>query len=653
MAKTKGKAKTAASSVSSKAETVSGNVTVDESAPSESVEIEAAETARILDQYEEAEKKEETDDDPDSEGVEESEESEDAVDGINLDESEGADEDGRDEFEEVGEPEESEDSLDASEDGNIIEETSDALEKHDEGDKEEEIKEDAKAEPVGTDLPECEKVEERGVIGEVKDNGKGENLPHKKAKTKKKVAPETMDICKKSEEGDKVEKTKEDGKIEPVGTDVPEGEKARERDATGEVKDNDKGENVPRKRAKRIRRRKKTAAKAAASNTAASNEANKSSEAAKQGTPAAAKKADGMGLIFMCNAKTRKDCFHYKVFGLPASKKEMVAKVYQGMRLFLFDVDLKLLYGIYRAASPGGYDIEPKAFKSAFPSQVRFAVLKDCLPLPEEKFKAAIKENYYGRNKFNCELSSEQVKNLCKLFRSTGQTSGQKRQDEAVRTEQEPSSSSRGRKRSRQDGEIIRAEQKQSSASAGRKRSRREGEVLRSERERPSFSRGHKRDHRERERRGDRYPYGRREAYISPPPRSLALPPRQAPLPYEYARPVDDYYYRRDPSLHDRRDNRIVHLETRSREPLEYRNPYSTYREPPSREATYRELPSREAIYREPPLREAIYREPLLREDVYREPLSREPVYREPVYTVAVNPASLTSAYDAPTYYRY
>ena len=36
-------------------------------------------------------------------------------------------------------------------------------------------------------------------------------------------------------------------------------------------------------------------------------------------------------------------------------------------------------------------------------------MLKECLPLPEEKFKAAIKGNYYARNKFNCELSSEQV----------------------------------------------------------------------------------------------------------------------------------------------------------------------------------------------------------------------------------------------------
>ncbi|KAK9127089.1 hypothetical protein Syun_015886 [Stephania yunnanensis] len=129
------------------------------------------------------------------------------------------------------------------------------------------------------------------------------------------------------------------------------------------------------------------------------------------------KKADStMGMIFMCNSRTKRDCFHYNVLGMPSNKKEMVAKIYKGMRLFVFDIDLRLLYGIYKAAGPGGFKIEPKAFQSAFPSQVRFTVLEDCLPLPEEKFKAVIKDNYYGKKKFDCQLKPEQVKNLCKLF---------------------------------------------------------------------------------------------------------------------------------------------------------------------------------------------------------------------------------------------
>ncbi|XP_021863661.2 uncharacterized protein [Spinacia oleracea] len=128
------------------------------------------------------------------------------------------------------------------------------------------------------------------------------------------------------------------------------------------------------------------------------------------------KRIDSMGMIFMCSSETKKDCYQYKILGLPAGKKDMVSKIYQGMRLFLFDIDLRMLYGIYKAAAPGGYNIEPRAFKSQYPSQVRFAVLEDCVPLAEERFKNVLKDNYYTKNKFDCQLNSKQVKNLCKLF---------------------------------------------------------------------------------------------------------------------------------------------------------------------------------------------------------------------------------------------
>ncbi|XP_071742342.1 uncharacterized protein [Rutidosis leptorrhynchoides] len=128
------------------------------------------------------------------------------------------------------------------------------------------------------------------------------------------------------------------------------------------------------------------------------------------------KRVESMGMVFMCTSKTKSDCFRYKVLGLPGNKKDQVAKIYKGMRLFLFDVDLRLMYGIFKAAGPGGYNLEPKAFKADFPSQVRFTVLDDCLPLAEENFKGALKENYYSRNKFEGLLKADQVKNLCKLF---------------------------------------------------------------------------------------------------------------------------------------------------------------------------------------------------------------------------------------------
>ena len=78
------------------------------------------------------------------------------------------------------------------------------------------------------------------------------------------------------------------------------------------------------------------------------------------------------GLIFMCSSSTKMDCFKYRIFGLPEGKKNRVEQVKKGMRLFLFDSDLRLLYGIYTAASRGAYQWQRDAFGGAFPWQVPF-----------------------------------------------------------------------------------------------------------------------------------------------------------------------------------------------------------------------------------------------------------------------------------------
>jgi len=83
----------------------------------------------------------------------------------------------------------------------------------------------------------------------------------------------------------------------------------------------------------------------------------------------------------MCGRNTKHACYRFRVFGLPSNKQERIEKIKSGAKLFLFDFEVKLLYGVYEATSTGIINLEPLAFGGKFPAQVnQFAVsyLKFC-----------------------------------------------------------------------------------------------------------------------------------------------------------------------------------------------------------------------------------------------------------------------------------
>ncbi|KAI3667679.1 hypothetical protein L6452_42748 [Arctium lappa] len=375
----------------------------------------------------------------------------------------------------------------------------------------------------------------------------------------------------------------------------------------------------------------------------------------------ASKRVESMGMVFMCSSKTKTDCFRYKILGLPANKKDQVAKIYKGMRLFLFDVDLRLMYGIFKAAGPGGYNIEPKAFKSEFPSQVRFTLLEDCLPVAEEKFRDVLKENYYTRNKFEGLLKAEQVKKLCKLFVGTGK--GGPRPRTAIKPHRTGPVETRETRRIRPDESRRNRAADDAQASRDRKkRKRRPREEERHPRSPPGREKRRYTDYKRSPILYDREPPVPR--YLPPlPPHSVSSPVR----PYSYERPLDLHPY-----IHDRvpepRTYRVVDVEPRhhneilsrdldrtrdwDRDRDRDRDPYYVY----SREAPV----YREPIYNAPPpeyhLVSREYHHPVVHQPEYRFPeVSRVPSYRDvgPVADYRSSAATQPEYRSHRTHYRY
>lgn len=133
------------------------------------------------------------------------------------------------------------------------------------------------------------------------------------------------------------------------------------------------------------------------------------------------------GFIFVCSKSTIPD-LDRGIFGLPGYYYEdSVRNIQKGMPLFLFDYSNRRLYGVFEAASDGGYNIDPFAWESndhpkrrhantisKYPAQVRVSIRAERPALEEERFRSILE--YVEGSRFRLELTALQVQQLLCLF---------------------------------------------------------------------------------------------------------------------------------------------------------------------------------------------------------------------------------------------
>jgi len=127
------------------------------------------------------------------------------------------------------------------------------------------------------------------------------------------------------------------------------------------------------------------------------------------------------GYVFLCNNRTEKECLERKLFGLPKSEWNRVSQVKEGDILFLLNYQNNRLHGIFEAVSDGKMDIEPYAFDSYFPAQVRVRRKIRCTSLDEVALLPLIKRDWIKVSRrgvllFPDRLGPKFIDELCRLF---------------------------------------------------------------------------------------------------------------------------------------------------------------------------------------------------------------------------------------------
>jgi len=108
------------------------------------------------------------------------------------------------------------------------------------------------------------------------------------------------------------------------------------------------------------------------------------------------------GFIFACTKKTEAECFEKLLFGTERVYGPIVIRIRKGDLLFLNNLNTNTLYGVFKAVSDGGFNIQPEAWNGKYPYQVKVEILGEKIALKNAKkilSKFKIKRNtpLFGR----------------------------------------------------------------------------------------------------------------------------------------------------------------------------------------------------------------------------------------------------------------
>lgn len=81
------------------------------------------------------------------------------------------------------------------------------------------------------------------------------------------------------------------------------------------------------------------------------------------------------GFLFASTNKTQRECFERSLFGTERFYGPIVIRIRKGDLLFLNNLNSNSLHGVFKAASHGGFNIQPEAWGGKYPYQVEVEAL--------------------------------------------------------------------------------------------------------------------------------------------------------------------------------------------------------------------------------------------------------------------------------------